>query len=89
MTSRAVGWDVLRQRLVGTKVSSLVNDPHADMRQILTAETRLPSNSRQGLLREKTRWNLQKLIKYRTPDAVKELAEKASGHMVHVLLILT
>jgi len=85
MTSRAVGWDVLRQKLVGTKASSLVNDPHADMRQIVRAETQLPSESRRGLLREKTRWNLQKLLKYRSPTAVKEIAEKAAGHMDQLL----
>jgi len=85
ITSRAVGWDILRKKLVGTKASSLVNDPHADVQQILKAETKLPSTSRRGLLREKTRWNLQKLLKYRNTAAVGEIAEKATHHMDQLL----
>lgn len=88
MTSRAIGWDVLRQKLVGTKASALVNDPHADMQQIVKAESQMPSKSRRGLLREKTRWNLQKLLKYRNENATKEIAEKATGHMVRDLFAL-
>lgn len=82
MTARAVGWDIMRKKLVGTKPSSLVNDPHEDVRQILKTETQLSSRSRRGLLREKTRWNLQKLLKYRDPDAVEGIAERATDHMV-------
>lgn len=82
MTARAVGWDIMRKKLASTKASSLVNDPHEDVRQILKTETQLSSRSRRGLLREKTRWNLQKLLKYRNPDAVEGIAEKAKDHMV-------
>ncbi len=82
MTARAVGWDILRKKLVGTKASHLVNDPHEDVRQILKAESQLSSRSRRGLLREKTRWNLQKLLKYRNSGAIGGMAEKATDHMV-------
>jgi len=85
MTARAVGWDIMRKKLVGSKPSSLANDPHEDVRQILKTETRLSVRSRRGLLREKTRWNLQKLLKYRDPDAVEGIAEKAKDHMDQLL----
>lgn len=81
MTARAVGWDVMRKKLAGSTGSHLVNDSHADMQQILKDESLLPTDSRRGLLREKTRWNLQKLLKFRNPDAVEEIADKAATHM--------
>ncbi|KAF7784385.1 hypothetical protein Agabi119p4_550 [Agaricus bisporus var. burnettii] len=84
LTSRAVGWDVMRRRLMGTKVSKLVNDPHGDMQQILKTEAQAPYKSH-GLLREKTRWNLQKLLKYRDTNALPAMAEKASDHMDQLL----
>jgi hypothetical protein len=82
MTSRAVGWDVLRKKLGEKSKTKLVNKPHADMQQILQEEMQLPSESRRGILREKTRWNLQKLLKYRSSDVIEEIAEKAAGHIV-------
>jgi hypothetical protein len=88
MTSRAVGWDVMRRRLMGTKASKLVNDPHGDMEQILKTEAQTPSKS-VGLLRGKTRWNLQKLLKYRDSDALAEIAAKASNHMARWATLLT
>lgn len=82
MTSRAIGWDVLKKKLAGNTNTILVNNTHADMPQIIQKETLLPSKSGRGLLREKTRWNLQKLLKYRSSHAVDEIAEKAATHMV-------
>ena len=81
MTSRAIGWDLLKKKLSGNTNTSLVNNTHADIPQILQKETLLPSKHR-GLLREKTRWNLRKLLKYRRSHAVDEIAEKAATHMV-------
>lgn len=85
MTSRAIGWDILKKKLSGNTSTSLVNSTHADMPQILQKETLLPSNSGRGLLREKTRWNLQKLLKYRNNDAVNEISKKAAAHMDELL----
>jgi large subunit ribosomal protein L17 len=68
---------------MGTKVSNLVNDPHGDMEQILKVEAKTPSESF-GVLRDKTRWNLQKLLKYRNSDALAEIATKASSHMARL-----
>jgi hypothetical protein len=82
MTARAIGWDVLKQKLAKNKASTLVNDPHVGIRQIIDDEKQIPTESRRGLLRQKTRWNLQKLLKYRNPDAVEEIAEKAASHLV-------
>lgn len=81
MTSRAIGWDILKKKLAGNTNTSLVNNTHADIPQILQKETLL-SSKRHGLLREKTRWNLQKLLKYRSSHAVDEIAEKAATHIV-------
>jgi len=78
---RDLRWDILKKKLSGNTSTSLVNSTHADMPQILQKETLLPSNSGRGLLREKTRWNLQKLLKYRNNDAVNEISEKAAAHM--------
>ncbi|KAJ3568794.1 hypothetical protein NP233_g5477 [Leucocoprinus birnbaumii] len=88
LTSRAVGWDVMRKKLRGNgepHLNNLVNESHEDMQQILKDELELPSDSRRGILREKTRWNLQKLLKYRSPNAVEDIAGKASSHMDELL----
>ncbi|KAJ7630993.1 mitochondrial ribosomal protein L17 [Roridomyces roridus] len=67
VTSRAVGWDLLRQKLKSKQ-------PNADW---LSAEP--------GLLRPKTRWNLQKVLKFRDQSAPLLLSQKAGDYMDHLL----
>ncbi|KAF7307002.1 hypothetical protein MIND_00493000 [Mycena indigotica] len=84
MTSRAVGWDVLRQRLKGKKPAALVNEGGQGTFQIVANERQLgPSDS--GLLRPMTRWNLQKVLKYRGENAAEQLSRKAEDYIDHLL----
>ena len=91
MTARSVGWELL-----GKKVgSSSVGDGDRDVKGLINSGVRGVHDVVQeekekkigcarwgGELRPKTRWNLQKVLRYRKVSAVKELGTKAEEHIV-------
>ncbi|KAI0936549.1 hypothetical protein AcV5_004654 [Taiwanofungus camphoratus] len=80
MTARAVGWELLGKRLGSDSPLSLANSGIQDMQDVISQERNLEPAQR-GELRPKTRWNLQKVLRYRKEDAVPELVMKAENHV--------
>ncbi|KDR85077.1 hypothetical protein GALMADRAFT_233685 [Galerina marginata CBS 339.88] len=84
MTSRAVGWEVLRDRL-RTKRPELLLDNGADRAvDVLKAERSMDLEEK-GVLRSKTRWNVQKVLRYRGQNAVNELGKMAANYADELL----
>lgn len=81
MTARAVGWELLSQkvRLAGPKAAI---DSGVDGVDGVVQRERTLGPKEKGLLREKTRWSLQKVLRFRGKDANTELAKKAEDHIV-------
>ena len=90
MAARAAGWDVLSGRLRTSSARALVREGVVDGRGIeetVEVERALGEGSdREGgeksELRQRTRWNLQKALRYRSAEDVKRFGEKVQGHMV-------
>lgn len=62
---------------------ALINKGVEDTREVVEAERSLNSGER-GVLRPKTRWNLQKILKFRDPSAPHELSQKIGDYVVSV-----
>jgi large subunit ribosomal protein L17 len=84
MTSRAIGREVLKDKLRDNKPVALINSGVEGVEELVEREVKLDESS-QGLLRPKTRWSLQKVLRYRDASAVSEVAHKA-GHYADSLL---
>ncbi|THV04860.1 mitochondrial ribosomal protein L17 [Dendrothele bispora CBS 962.96] len=80
VTSRAVGWELLKERLKNQKPAKIVKSGLQGTHEIVESERRLEFGEAGGLLRPKTRWNLQKVLRFRNPDASLRLSEKASKY---------
>jgi large subunit ribosomal protein L17 len=81
MTARTVGWELLREGLKTEQPITLVNSGIHGVEHFVETERSL-SPKAEGRLREKTRWNLQKVLKFRDRGALSELAGKAQDHIV-------
>lgn len=81
VTAKAIGWELLARRLRGDTGEKL-QDVNVDnvIGVVRTAAQRLDTGG--GPLRELTRRNLCKLLKFRGDDGEKEIGEKAATHMV-------
>lgn len=96
MAARATGWDVLSSRLQSRTPRELVSEGVRDVGETVEREHALAlaeggagaseagkSVGRGGgELRQRTRWNLRKALRYRSPEDVKRFGEKVQGHMV-------
>lgn len=83
MTARSVGWELLGKRNRGVEdAKTLINTGIEDVCEVVGKEKDLAVGVRGGELRPKTRWNLQKVLRYRNPSAVVELGKKAGDHIV-------
>jgi hypothetical protein len=82
MTARAVGWDILQDKVQKQRVSTVVKQGAGETMKVLAAEKRIEFGERGGVLRPKTRWNVQKLLRYRGEEGLNQLSEKASTHAV-------
>lgn len=83
MTARSVGWELLGKRNRGVDdAKALINTGVQDVCDVVEKEKDLPNGVRGGELRPKTRWNLQKVLRYRNSSAVVELGKKAGDHIV-------
>ncbi|KAJ7254020.1 ribosomal protein L17 [Mycena haematopus] len=84
ITSRAVGWDLLRNKLKSKKPVAIINAGAEDALDVISSERRLTFNE-SGLLRPKTRWNLQKVLRFRDGSAPLLMSQKAGDYMDHLL----
>jgi hypothetical protein len=81
MTSRAIGWEVLKEKLHSDKPVGIINKGMQGVKELVDSERALQFGQ-EGKLRPKTRWNLQKVLKYRDAGAVREIGVKAGDHVV-------
>jgi len=84
MTSRAVGWDLLREKLKNKKPVAIINAGVGDTLDIITQERQLAFGEA-GFLRPKTRWNLQKVLRFRDQSAALSFSQKTGAYMDHLL----
>lgn len=82
MTARSVGWDVLCKRVGRTPGKDLVNKGVSDVGGIVERERETGNKEKESVLRERTRWNLEKVLRYRSEEGVKDLVYKAQNHIV-------
>ena len=87
MTARAVGWDILQDKVQKQRVSTAMKHGAGETKQVLAAEKRIEFGERGGVLRPQTRWNVQKLLRYRGEEGLNELSEKASTHAVGLFIL--
>jgi large subunit ribosomal protein L17 len=86
MTSRAVGWEIIRDKLRSQRPEAIMNAGVEQTLDVVQAERKL-DHKEKGVLRPITRWNLQKILRYRPKDAAKDLSQKATEYAVnHALL---
>ncbi|KAJ3559771.1 hypothetical protein NM688_g140 [Phlebia brevispora] len=84
MTARTIGWEVLGKRLGQSGPQGLIKSGVEGVKEVIEQEQKLAPKEK-GELREKTRWNLQKILRFRGADAVKQLQQKAEGHIDSLL----
>ncbi|THH06613.1 hypothetical protein EW146_g9558 [Bondarzewia mesenterica] len=80
ITARAVGWDLLASKLKTTSPTALINNGVNDVQDTVKHERGLGVKE-SGDLRPTTRWNLQKVLRFRPSEAVKELVQKTEDHI--------
>jgi large subunit ribosomal protein L17 len=86
ITSRAIGWEMLRDKLKSQRPVSIINRGAEGTQELVETERSLGYRSSGGLLRPKTRWNLQKVLRFRDQNAPLELSQKAGDYMVSFVL---
>lgn len=85
ITSRAIGWEMLKEKLRNQKPVSIINKGAEGVQEVVDVERNLKLGESGGLLRPKTRWNLQKILKFRDDSAPAELSRKVGDYMDHLL----
>ncbi|KAA1468187.1 mitochondrial ribosomal protein L17 [Dentipellis sp. KUC8613] len=80
VTARAVGWELLESKLKTEEPSKLVRQGVHDVETTLVREKQLDAKAR-GALRPMTRWNLQKVLKFRSEASLRDLGKKAGTHI--------
>lgn len=81
MTSRAVGWEVLGKEMQEKSAKTLAEEGVDGVAELMQKELVLGPKAK-GDLRPRTRWNLQKVLKYRPTGALTEIGFKAEDHIV-------
>ncbi|KAK7064151.1 ribosomal protein L17 [Favolaschia claudopus] len=84
ITSRAVGWDLLRQKLKSKKPVAIINAGAENTLDVISTERNL-TQSESGRLRPMTRWNLQKVLRFRDGAAPLLMSQKVGDYMDHLL----
>ncbi|PPQ88653.1 hypothetical protein CVT25_010229 [Psilocybe cyanescens] len=84
MTSRAIGWELLKDKLRTARPEQILNDGGDKALQVLRLERKMDVKEK-GVLRSKTRWNVQKILRYRGADAITALSKKASTYADELL----
>ena len=81
MTARSVGWEILSKQVGKSSPRQLAETGVKGVGKLVSRELKVEPGE-QGFLNEKTRWNLQKVLKYRSPEAALDLQLKAEDHIV-------
>ena len=81
MTSRAVGWEILKDKLQNKRPEAIINAGAQQTLDVVTAEKDMHFKER-GILRPKTRWTLQKVLQFRDKEALSDLSKKATEYVV-------
>jgi large subunit ribosomal protein L17 len=89
ITARAVGWELLKQKLKTSSPLSIVNKGIGNIQTLIDSERRIIFGQKNGVLRPKTRWNLQKVLRFRDSSAVLGLGTKVSRYVVRLRFIFT
>jgi len=84
VTARAVGWELLKDRLQNGDVSEILQKGVDGAEELIMNEIALEPTE-VGQLRPATRWNLQKVLKFRGPSSIEDIGRKAQDH-IHLLL---
>lgn len=85
MTARAVGWECLRASSRLQDVP-LLKKNGIDVTEVVKRETALEADAPRMVLRPLTRWNMQKILKFREPAGVAEFVRKANSYAVSRVL---
>lgn len=85
MTSRAIGWETSRHKLKKLPTHEGVRIESPDILKIVNSERNM-GHGQKGILRPMTRWNLQKILRFRPSSAPKVISEKAAAYSVCSLL---
>ena len=88
MTARAVGRELLNEKLRWDSPRGVVNSGVKDAGMFVTKELNLSADDN-SKLRPATRRNLQKVIKFRGQEALAEIGFKASAYVVSSRSMLT
>ncbi len=81
ITARSVGWELMKEQLKDKQPIELIRNGVQDADTVVRLEqSRAPKD--EGLLRPKTRWNLQKVLKYRGANAQQEFVQAAEEYAV-------
>ena len=84
MAARSTGWDVLSSRLRSQSARAMVKHGVGDDVGATVGRERALGEGQEGSkLRPRTRWNLQKALRYRSDEDVKRFGNKVQEHMVH------
>ena len=81
MTARAVGRELLTDRLRRNTPRGVLNSGVTDAHAAVSEELQLKASDK-GQLRPVTRRNLQKVLKYRGRAALANISQKATTHIV-------
>jgi large subunit ribosomal protein L17 len=87
MAARSTGWDVLSGRLKSQSARAMVKHGVGDdIGDTVGRERALGEGQEGSKLRPRTRWNLQKALRYRSAEDVKQFENKVQEHMVNFYL---
>ncbi|KAJ3823339.1 mitochondrial ribosomal protein L17 [Lentinula raphanica] len=84
ITARAIGREVLNNKLETEKPLNLIKTGVHSTQDIIESEKRL-AFGQNGLLRPKTRWNMQKILRFRNQDAVSQLSRNVGNYIDHLM----
>jgi len=84
ITARAIGREVLQDKLRVEKPLNLIKTGVHSTQTIIETEKKLEFGE-SGLLRPKTRWNMQKMLRFRDQDAVSKLTRNVGNYIDHML----
>lgn len=95
MAARATGWDVLTSRLAESAPRALVEGGVKGVGETVERERERAlreavgkgekGGEGAGELRERTRWNLGKALRYRSSEDVRRFGDKVQEHMVRLV----
>ncbi|KAF9015269.1 ribosomal protein L17 [Cyathus striatus] len=85
MTSRAIGWEVLKDKLKSQQPGAIMNGGGAGVQELIRVEKNIKVGGPSSVLRPMTRWNLQKVLKFKGKDASLDLSKKVETHMDNLL----